>query len=99
MTAPNRKILVLSIVLSISLFLRAINDVLLIENNNTWTDVDDNDKAFAVDVVLYYLLLEIIPFCLIVYIITNTREGKISPEVVTDDERGHSLLDSVRTPS
>ena len=99
MTAPNRKILVLSIVLSISLFLRAINDVLLISINDTWTDVDDNDKAFAVDLVLYYLLLEIIPFCLIVYIITNTREGKISPEVVTDDERGHSLLDSVRTPS
>ena len=95
-TLPNRKILILSIILSISLLLRAVNDVILIALDNTMHNMSKD--VFALDIALYYTLLEIIPFCTIVYIISHADKSKLS-HAITDEERGQSMISSLISPS
>ena len=63
--------------------------------------MESEKEWFAFQIILYYCIFEIMPFCSIVYIISYTRDGKDSTNDATDDEneRGHSLIDSVIGPS
>ena len=87
MPKANRKILILSIVVSISLLLRAANDVILVTLDTEMKRMVSYKDLFALQIIIYYCLFEIIPFCCIVYIISNTRETKESADL-DDDERG-----------